>query len=692
MKYQKTLLTAGLALAACSSAMAETAAPAAETASAQAPSSNVVADIIVTAERRDSTVQKTGATISVLGGDELVKRGVGSLNDALSNVPGVYLQVNNKGANVDIRGVGTGLDSAAGDPGVNTNIDGVYLRQASTIVSGLYDVARVEVLKGPQGTLYGRNATGGVVNILTNDPGYEFGYSGSLTVGNYNLIRSEGAFNIPVSSQLALRAAFGSESHDGYLDTGQDDAKRFAGRLKLLWEPTSTFDVLAGVSYAHEGGVGPGSVLATEPEGSRHAVVSHQPAGTLDQDFVTVFGKAEWDAGPIRVTFLPTFSRYVYDYTGTNYSIYSQQRARENQTTTELRFSSSRDAKVQWVSGLYYFHGDLSNYANLPDYGVINDQPNLVTKSYAVFGDITVPLSDRLRLGGGLRYTADRKSQIGTLVSGGGVTVGPFDGKLRSNAVNYRIGVQYDLAQDVMLYATHATGYKAGGFLPDQPGYDTYKPEKLRSVEAGIKSRLFDGRLQLNLSGFHYSYDNYQTSTLGLAHYGGLSALVFNSQGTTKIYGAELQAIYRPTERDQFELTLSPMKSKFGAFVIPATPASAMIDVSGKQLPHAPSLSGMAAYQHEWRLQAGSLTGRIQTNYSSKYFTEFTQAAYSQRPSYTRTDLNLTYSADESRWSVGLFVRNLEDAWIVSLKANTAVGDYGLQPPRTFGLTLNVKG
>lgn len=683
MKGMKLLGSTGLAIALSQTAVfAQTSAT---------EKSAGIQDIVVTAQRQSSTIQRTPATIEVLKADDLLTRGVGSLNDALSNVSGVFIQSNNKGVNVNIRGVGTGLDSAAGDPGVNTNIDGVYYRQASTIVSGLYDVDRIEVLKGPQGTLYGRNATGGAVNILTADPEAEFGYRGSITAGNYSLIRTDAAINVPVSSTLAVRAAFGSESRDGYYDTGQDDADRVGARLKLLWTPSASLRLLAGISYSHDGGKGPGSVSATEPEGSRRSIVFNQPAGALDQKFLTFFGNLQWDAGPVLVTFIPTYSHYKYDYLGTNTSFYSQQRAREKQFTSELRFSSPSADAINWVAGLYYYDDDLSNYAKLLDLGIVNDQPKLKTRSYAAFGDVTAKVTDSLRLIGGLRYTKDNKSQDDTFVIGGGSTIGPLNGKLRSSAVNFRAGVQYDFTPTAMVYATYATGYKAGGFLPDEPGYNTFKPEHLNSVEGGIKSRLFDNKVQLNLSAFHYKYDNYQVSTLGLAHYGGLSALVFNSQGKTKIYGAELQASYRPTPDDQFNLTLSPMHSAFGTFIIPATPVTPVTDVTGKKLPSAPSLSGSASYQHDWHIGDGKVSARVETYFSTSYWAEFSHAPNSLRPGYTRTDLNLTYYGKDGKWSLGAFVRNIENSWIVSLKANTATGDYLLQAPRTFGATLTLR-
>ena len=214
-------------------------------------------------------------------------------------------------------------------------------------------------------------------------------------------------------------------------------------------------------------------------------------------------------------------------------------------------------------------------------------------------------------------------------------------------------------------------------------------------------TRLFDNKLQFNVSGFHYSYDNYQVSSLGFAHYGGLSALVFNSQGKTTVYGLELQMSYRPTRDDQFDLTLSPLHSRFGRFIIPATtiptPGGPIvlapeIDVTGEEVPSAPGLSGTASYEHNWRFGGGRLAARADTFFSTSYWSEFSHAAFSRRPGYTKTDLSLTFFGKNDAWSLGAFVKNVENSWIVTLKANTPTGgDFALQPPRTFGFTLSLR-
>lgn len=685
------ILVSPFALTAAFAAMAQSTAvtPSSQT-QASASDGLSLEEVVVTAERRESTTQKTAATLNVVGGEELVQRGVTSLTDALAVIPAVQLQANNKGANINIRGVGTKLDSAAGDPGVNTNLDGVYLRQQSQLAAGLYDVARIEVLKGPQGTLYGRNSTGGVVNILSNDPIFDYEYRGSVTVGNYSLARYEGAFNVPLADDFAIRFAYGSERHTGYLDSGQDDADRIAGRIKMLWKPSEDFRLLVGASYSHDGGMGPGSVYATQPSDSRHAVYTHSPPGKLDSPVSTAFAQADLNLGAVTLTAIPTYSYYAYDYLGTVGGFYSQQRARERQSTMELRLTSRNESRVKWVGGLYYFDSTLANMANLVDSGIVNDQPNLGTKSYAGFFDATASVTNRFRLGAGVRYTSDERTQRSTTVTSGGTTVGPFDGDLSFDATTYRVGAQFDVAERSMLYATFATGYKAGGFYPDAPGHNTYEPEKLKSLEIGSKNRFLDDRLQANLSAYAYRYRNYQVSNLGTTSYGGLAAIVVNAQGESKVYGAELQLSYKLTENDRVDLSVANSHAEFGTFIIPAAGPSPERNLTGLEMPASPKLNGSVAYQHTWSLPSGALTARADVFYSSSYWAEFTHArpAQSHQSGYTISGVNVNYAPEDAKWWLGAFVKNLEDSRVVSQLANTANGDYSLQAPRTYGVTL----
>ncbi|HWU03083.1 MAG TPA: TonB-dependent receptor plug domain-containing protein, partial [Novosphingobium sp.] len=193
-------------------------------------------EIVVTAQRRSESLQRAAVSVTALAGDALRSQAKNSVAAAILDVPAVQVQGNTNGAQIYVRGVGSNADSQLGDPAVNLNVDGVYQQETEVPTSLMFDVNRVEVLRGPQGTLYGRNATAGAVNIVTADPvlGQFSGYA-TLQGGNYSAIHSEAAVNVPVSDKLVVRGAFASDHHDGYLSNGDNDAAMMAGRLKVLY-------------------------------------------------------------------------------------------------------------------------------------------------------------------------------------------------------------------------------------------------------------------------------------------------------------------------------------------------------------------------------------------------------------------------------------------------------------------------
>src|SRR5258706_10387942 len=208
-------------------------------------SSNALQEIVVTAERRRKNLQNAPVSITAINADELAARNITTVDDALRTVPGVALQGNANGAGIYVRGIGSGQDQAFGSPAVNLNFDGIYQQQPNIPLSSMYDIERIEVLRGPQGTLYGRNATAGSINIITTNPSNQTEAAGSIGLGNYGLKRTEAMINVPMSDAVAVRASMVTERHDGYLrPSGYNDADNTGGRLKLVIKPNRDLSVL----------------------------------------------------------------------------------------------------------------------------------------------------------------------------------------------------------------------------------------------------------------------------------------------------------------------------------------------------------------------------------------------------------------------------------------------------------------
>jgi iron complex outermembrane recepter protein len=686
--------------------------------------------VIVTAEKRAMPLEKTPDSIAVVSGGTLLQQGMQQLDQVMASVGAVKVLQGEDGPTFFIRGVGTGVPSNIGDPEINLNIDGIYQSEPEYARAGLYDVSRIEVLRGPQGTLYGRNAVAGVVNIVTNDPVFRYEGYGSAGFGDYNLVQTQGAINLPLSDTVALRAAVGTEHHTGYLSNGADDTDVQSARVKLLWEPTDKVRLLLAADNTHEGGEGEGEIqvnppppgFVTNPGYTAGASVlgdsftSANPWTSPDPNtavrhtnFWSVHAQLDWNLGFGVLTLLPAYRDYTYQCLNCWRSETDQNNyASENQTTVEARLGSEPSSPIAWVFGLYYlsannpsFGDQLSpghdSFADAADNPVnVFGQSRYVSVSEAAFGQVTVPLTTRFRLIGGLRYTDDTKSETGFVsTEANGITTvstGTFSTDRSWNATTYTAGAQLDLSKSSMLYGKVSTGYKAGGFFQGAAP-DSYDPEHLRSYEAGIKNRLFGDRLELNADVFYYDYRDYQVNYLGFIN--PVSAGIFgiqteNAQGA-KIYGADLEARWLLTRRDQLDLSIYPLHAKFRTLVLPGMFGG---DYSGYGLPFAPKWSANLAYQHAFELTGGAtLTARMETHLETETWVTFQEQAGTHQPGHSVSDAYLTYGPAAGRWSVSGYVRNLENTPVLTNgqggPAMLEAADIG--PPRTYGLQVSAR-
>jgi len=217
-------------------------------------------EITVTAEKRETSLQKTAIALSAMTGEEIENAAAVSVQDLLRDIPNLEIQVSGRGFQFAIRGIGTDLPPNVGESSVSTNFDGVYNSRSEAGVLGYFDLDRVEVLRGPQGMLYGRNATAGVINVVMKEPTDEFEGYASIGAGNYRMMRVEGAVNAPLSDAVSLRISFANINRDGYLSNGMNDAKAGSIRSKLRYQPNDNFKMILTHQYIKFGGMSWGSV------------------------------------------------------------------------------------------------------------------------------------------------------------------------------------------------------------------------------------------------------------------------------------------------------------------------------------------------------------------------------------------------------------------------------------------------
>ncbi|NKJ44631.1 TonB-dependent receptor [Novosphingobium sp. SG720] len=662
--------------------------------SAGSGGASAAGDIIVTAQRHSESVQKAAVAITAFSGGDLLNQARNSVADAIATVPSVQVQGNANGAQIYIRGVGSNADAQLGDPAVNLNVDGVYQQQTEVPTSLMFDVNRVEVLRGPQGTLYGRNATAGAVNIVTNDPvlGRFEGYA-TAQVGNYDAVHAEGAINAPIGEDTAVRAAIATENHSGYLSNGNNDARMTAGRLKLLTKPTDSLRILIAGDYLHSGGHDVGSVEA--PLSSHgDAWYSDKPKGLLDIDSWNARAQIDYTTSIANLALLASHNDFSKNEANVLLSPTAVSVHREGrQNSVELRASSPDGSAIKWVTGLFYYHDqELRQVVDSPidATAAAASNPELRTataKSYAAFANVTVPLTRTLRLTGGLRYTRDSKDARFVYTDGSGAS--DAVASRAWNSLTYKAGVEADLAAASLLYAQVASGFKAGGFAQQFPAA-SYNPEKITSVEIGSKNRFFGNLLTLNLAAFHYSYRDYQAQYPDLVD--GSFALVTANAATAKIYGAEAEASLRLSADDRLMVNATYLHTRFGAFRYTSLLAGS-VDHTAEEMPNSPTAAFDVAYDHDFHLgNGGTVTFHANTHISSGYWTTVERSTDSYQGSFTRSDAFLRYDAGTKAWDVRAFVRNIESRAVRTLGASNPIDSVLLiAPPRTYGVAATVR-
>lgn len=693
---------------------------AADAPAAAAPSAGTtLPEVVVTAGKRAEDVQKVAQAVTPVQGQTLVKQGITDVRQIGSLVPGIVLGQDYIYTQIDIRGVGANNDAPALDPAVAFNVDGVYQPRDYGTYGSFFDVDRIEVVRGPQGTLYGRNATGGSINLITKKPllGVLQG-AGEGDIGNYATIRTFGMVNLPVGDNFAIRAALQQSKHNGYLTSGFNDQDSIAGRLQALWKPTEQVSLLVGGDFFHDSSNGAHTIVGlpyAHPDNPWYDPLSVSAAKTAagaDSHFSSwsVHGQLDVDLGMATLTDIGGYKNVLAHGTDPVVGVYSTSDLRDWSVSNELRLASNdMGSPFKWVGGVFFFHEDNRSHAiyfshsKFFSFDSVTDNPFIRSTSWAAFGQGTYSITPTVRLTGGLRYSIDSKEATGqnqVFLSFGGPSflssTTPDDyPKHTWHRLDWRAGVEADLSPTSMAYANVATGFLDGGFnLGAKVGLlPNFDPEKLIAYTVGVKNRFLDGRLQLNLEAFYYDYTDYIVSvylTSGAAT--GQFAL-FNTPA--KIYGGELEAVWRLTPNDVLTGNLSLLHARYGTFTQTFV-STGLTNLSGQTLEKAPSAMIQAGYEHTFPMPHGDeVTFSVQTHYESKYWTLFDHTPGSEQPGYTKTNIVVTYRAPGDRWHLQLYVNNIENQAVIATAAppnssSPVVPWVHIEEPRLFGMRFGV--
>jgi len=724
--------------------LATTSLLASATASAQTASTLNEGEILVTADRRSASVQDVPISITALSGDTLAAAGIRTTEQLSDLTPGLLVQRSVVGK-ISIRGVGNENYTISGDPGVAVHSDGVYVARASAGLFDLYDVNRVEVLRGPQGTLYGRNATGGVINVIPNAPTEDLSARVAAEYGNYNQVRVEAMLNAPLGEGWALRIAGLGNWRDGFtVNTNAAAAARGFGRLdskdvfsvrgQLAYDKGGPLKMRVSVEHMNDqsnlpaykylnrpgalptadfGGFGPDDFRTVNQGFETEIPGTGRTVGTDENFFLTRQTSAtlhlDYDFGSVGLSsttgWRKTNFNWFNDGDGSDvfFVNYIQQDQNE-QISQELTLSSQGDGALQWLVGGFYFKETGSSFialpfpfgANLPFFISIDGTAR--TEAVAGFGEVRWQANDRLRLTFGARYNHEtRNAAYEYIVDFGGANIANPNLSDTFNAFTPRFVIDYAASDDVNLYASVTRGFKSGGFnlLAVQPGF---APEDVWAYEAGIKTQTMDKKLTINANAFYYNYKNMQVGQIV-----NLQSVLTNA-AKSRIYGAELEISARPVEGLELGATAAYLNARYQTFCTgdPTQPAAAVspgctaanpIDLTGNTLPRSPEFTGTATISYTFDLaKSGSLNARADARYqSSMFFTQFNRPLISQ-DSFATVNAALTWTDASDRFSLGAYVQNLTNKTFFTEVLESGafnpqlVGQAYVAPPRTYGV------
>ena len=544
-------------------------------------------EIIVTAEKRSESLQDLSQAVTVLSGIDLDNRQISTFVDLSAIAPGVNIAKNEGFKTViTIRGVGYETNqNAIATPSVSYHLDGIYVASPYSLQTDFLDLERIEVLRGPQGTLFGQNSTGGAINVITRAPTTDETYgSADLTVGNYGLLKTRAVINKPLSENLAMRASFISNSRDGFtenLTNGQDldDADSVSARVRLSYEPSDIFraNFMAQVFDEDRNGSAQKGIIDPTPDPRQLRQNSPTEHKLNAQLYSAVL---EWDRENFSIKSLTSYQvddilvRRDNDRNDLDYlppfallpSEYDPETNKQTTITQEINLVSSEPifGKLDWVAGLFYLNTEIEIsilerldfgfdgvfdpfttsdvYGYSGDFGFItNSTPERDSTSF--YGQGTWNHSDSLRTVFGLRHTKDEVySAVTNFYGRSGTDILETDG----NKVTGRLVVEKDIDDDTMFYGSFTRGYKPGGSNLTYGREDvvaqivvlpTFQEEIVDAFEVGLKTDLADGRVRLNTAAFLYNYEGLQYQATDPEVFEGGVGNIPDSE----IYGAELE-------------------------------------------------------------------------------------------------------------------------------------------------------
>ncbi|WOI36358.1 TonB-dependent receptor [Alteromonas sp. CI.11.F.A3] len=764
--YKKTLLSTAVS-SACASFIALT--PMSYAQQAQSNTSEDVEVIIVSSTRSGKDLANTAVAVTALSSKALTDAGISDPTNLQDLAPNISIdRAGSNGLQITIRGVSSTDNTEKGDPSASFLQDGIYIARSQAQEIAFFDLDQIEILRGPQGTLYGRNATAGIVNVISAKPTLDEMY-GSFdgAIGDFARRQATAMINLPISDTAALRAAVNWDKRDTYLNKNPDSPfelgsgkDALSARLSGFFELNDNVNVLVRGDYSRLDGTGrntvklsnffdvldPSTIPANGPvySGNQKSSDELRTIGWVDTQQAD-YGGSTWGVmtelnwainSELTMTYLGSYREFerrdksIQTYDGGLVlpfgiiDIAGPQRFTGDyeQTSNELRFTYVNDF-MNLQGGIYAFEEE--SYIEYLIFGEPGTdgavfgfpQGPVISESLAIFGQGTFNLDTNLRLTLGARYTDDEKSRVGAAINHFTLDepldftfdpdTNPIPDSLNNAEVEYsettwKVGLDYDINDDFLLYGIVSTGYKAGGFndgciegTPDcfNPILESalyYEPETITAYEIGLKMDLDNGlRTFINL--FNYDYKNMQLSNL--SDICGGTCQVTTNAGAAEINGLEVEARYYITASDKLNIALTWLDAEYTDYQVDLT-----TNLKGEKLNRSPEYTAIIGYQHVFDLESGA---EVKFDLSTRYSDEYSILAVGTaqnfvQPSFTKTDVSVTYHSSEGDWYVQAFIKNIEDEVTIANASYSPVpgfvdGTVNITDPRTAGVRFGLE-
>lgn len=726
-------------------------------ASAQEGSSNSssLEEIVVTANKREQRLQDVPAAVTNVGGDLLVDAGVSDIAGLQYIVPNLSLGDTFSFANLFSRGLGLNTSFGNVDPSVALYSDGAVIAQAGAQLFSFFDLERVEVLRGPQGTLYGRNSTGGLINLITKKPTEEYTGNVDVKFGNFGALEFEGGVGGSlINGVLSARIAAFSQTRDGFgrnvvTTNDVDDRNRQGFRAQVLWDVSDSTKVSFIAEYGRQndasGGFSFQEVTFADPLNDDNPNNDNFSAPGLGGFAITDNPRdqaSDVDPSNDRNTF--SITNIIEWEINENFSIKNTINYRDFESTLiqdldlsavinssveffffeseqiseELQFTYNAD-NFNFIGGIYYFDEEVDNVLGfgITGSGANEGDPTLpgdgrrvfitgtgTTESIAAFWNITYDVSEAFSVRAGGRYTEDERAIFDNNLF---ITVGPPNGRFQITPPGFEgdetftdytneFGIDYRASDDLLLYYTYSEGFKAGTQQISPPSVPSgfVDPEEITNHEIGIKATFSDGRVIANIAAFSYELDNLQLDRTIPGGPAGFTSEFVNAT-TLDGEGVEVELLLRPTDNFTVNGSLAYLDTELGDFLT-IDPLTLMdVNIGGNSGRQSPELTFALSADYEISLENGGVVtlGGAVSYKDEQFFSEFNTDRLSQED-YTLVDARIAYALPNSDIELALWGKNLTDEEIVGGSFAISTGrsiGTTFLPPRTYGVSFSTR-